>query len=287
MPELPEVETIRRDLCKKIIGKKITVVEIREKKIAKPDSRTLIKTLLGNKFTAIERIGKLLIFHLKRKNFFLLAHLKLTGQLVYCPLATPQKFTPLNSCEANLTRFTRTIIYFNDQSRLYFNDLRKFGWLKIADKTEKEKIIKESFGPDAISKDFNYPYFKNRLVSRKKSRIKAVLLDQRITAGIGNIYADESLFAAGLKPSRKAGSLKDAEIKKLFAAVKKILKKAIKRRGTSISDYVDGQGQPGNFSEYLKVYQREGKKCLRCKKGIIKKIYDSGRGTRFCDYCQK
>src|SRR3989344_2049285 len=277
MPELPEVETIRSDLREKIIGKKIIAVEIREKKIAKPDSRTLNETLLGNRFTAIERIGKLLIFHLKRaapaKNF-LLAHLKLTGQLVYSRSAAPQKFT-------------RVIIHFNDQSRLYFNDLRKFGWLKIADKAEKEKIIKENFGPDAISEDFNFPYFKSRLARRKKSRIKAILLDQKIAAGIGNIYADESLFVAGLKPSRKAGSFKKTEIKKLFAAVKKILKKAVKYRGTSISDYMDGKGRPGYFAKYLKVYRREGKKRLRCKNGIIKKNYEAGRGTRFCDYCQK
>lgn len=273
MPELPEVETIRRDLLKKIIGKKITVVEIHDKKIAKPDSRTLRETLSGNQFTAVERIGKLLIFHLKREKF-LLAHLKLTGQLVYGFSAMPQKFN-------------RAIIYFSGKSRLYFNDLRKFGWLKIADKTEKEKIVKEDFGPDAISKDFNFSYFKNQLLRRKKSRIKTILLNQKIAAGVGNIYADESLFEAGLKPVRKIESLKTAEIKKLFAAIKKILKKAVKLRGTSISDYVDGKGRPGYFAEYLKVYRREGKKCLRCKKGMIKKIREAGRGTRFCDYCQK
>ena len=274
MPELPEVETIKRDLLKKIIGKKIAAVEIYDKKIAKPNARILGETLSGNQFTTIERIGKLLIFRLKQKQKFLLAHLKLTGQLIYSSSATPQKFT-------------RAIVYFNGQSRLYFNDLRKFGYLKIADKTEKEKIIRENFGPDALSKDFNFSYFKNQLVRRKKSRIKAILLDQKIAAGVGNIYADESLFEAGLKPVRKAGSLKSAEIKRLFLAVKKILKKAVKFRGTSISDYVDAEGRPGYFSEYLKVYQREGKKCSRCKKGIIKKIRENGRGTRFCDYCQK
>lgn len=273
MPELPEVETIRRDLLKKIINKKIVAVEICDKKIAKPDSRTLRKALLENQFTAIERIGKLLIFHLKRGKF-LLAHLKLTGQLVYSPLEVPQKFN-------------KAIVYFSGQSRLYFNDLRKFGWLKIADKAEKEKIIKESFGPDAISKDFNFSYFKNQLVRRKKSRIKVILLNQKIAAGVGNIYADESLFEAGLKPVRKIESLKTAEIKRLFAAIKKILKKAVKLRGTSIKDYVDAKGRPGYFAKYLKVYQREGKKCLRCKKGTIKKIRENGRGTRFCDYCQK
>ncbi|MEK7133225.1 MAG: DNA-formamidopyrimidine glycosylase family protein, partial [Patescibacteria group bacterium] len=117
MPELPEVETIRRDLLKKIIGKKIAAVEIYDKKIAKPNVRTLRETLSGNQFTTIERIGKLLIFRLKQKQKFLLAHLKLTGQLIYSSSATPQKFT-------------RAIVYFNGQSRLYFNDLRKFGYLK-------------------------------------------------------------------------------------------------------------------------------------------------------------
>lgn len=274
MPELPEVETIRRDLLKKIINKKIIAVKVSDKKIAKPNIRTFNGALSGNQFTAIERIGKLLIFHLKRAEKILLAHLKLTGQLIYSSLEKPQKFN-------------RATVYFNDQSRLYFNDLRKFGWLKIVDKAEKEKIIKESFGPDAISGDFNFPYFKSQLARRKKSRIKAVLLNQKIAAGVGNIYADESLFEAGLKPIRKAESLKDAEIKKLFTAIKKILKKAVKLRGTSISDYVDVKGRPGYFAEYLKVYRREGKKCLRCKKGMIKKIREAGRGTRFCDYCQK
>ncbi|MEK7599034.1 MAG: bifunctional DNA-formamidopyrimidine glycosylase/DNA-(apurinic or apyrimidinic site) lyase [Patescibacteria group bacterium] len=273
MPELPEVETIKRDLLKKIIGKKIAAVEIRDKKIAKPDSRTLIQALSGNQFAAIERIGKLLIFRLKTGERFLLAHLKLTGQLVYCS-------------SEKLQKFNRATIYFNDQSRLYFNDLRKFGYFKIADKKTKEEIVKGSFGPDALSEDFNFSYFKNQFIRRKKSRIKTILLNQKIMAGVGNIYADESLFEAGLKPTRKIESLKSAEIKKLFLAVKKILKKAVKLRGTSIRDYVDGKGRQGYFADYLKVYRREGKKCLRCKKGMIKKIRENGRGTRFCDYCQ-
>jgi formamidopyrimidine-DNA glycosylase len=294
MPELPEIETIKNDLKQKILNKKIKKIDLRLNKIVKSSKKEFVLILEGNKFTNIKRRGKLLIFDLSQKNKYLLIHLRMTGQLIYQKNkevvagghsnggrdeALPRLYDDLPN------KHTHIIFHFSDKSQLFFNDLRRFGVAKIVDKKELEKTL-NNFGVEPLSKNFSFRTFKD-LIKNKKGNIKAFLLNQKYIAGIGNIYADEILFEAKILPSRKINLLNIEEIKKIYQAIKKILKKAVKYRGTTFYSYTDARGQKGNFTKFLKVYKREGKKCLRCKKGMIQKVKITGRGTRYCNECQK
>jgi formamidopyrimidine-DNA glycosylase len=306
MPELPEVETIKNDLKKAILNKKIVEVEAREKKIIKSNFQEFPQDLKGNAFRDISRIGKLMIFKLKNKKY-LLIHLKMTGQLIYKPhFKTSPRPSPCqeegeseNKRKKNViaggheipgmddklpNKHTHVIFKFADKSVLYFNDMRRFGYLKLADEEELKKI-KAEYGVEPLSRGFTLKRLREVLKGRKNS-VKAVLMDQSLIAGIGNIYADEILFKAGVMPSRAANTLGEEEIKKIFRAIKFILKKAIKYRGTTFSDYVDSKGKKGNFTRFLDVYKREGERCKRCG-NVIKKMKIGGRGARYCPECQK
>lgn len=286
MPELPEVETIRNDLQKVILRKKITEIEIREKKTVKNKPADFFKILKGHFFSGINRVGKLLIFEIDGGKKFFLVHLKMTGQLIFFgknkTIAGGHEDTHTGNKLPN--KHTRLIIYFASGEKLLFNDLRKFGYIRIVDANELENI-KKRYGPEPLTKNFTFKTFLKILEGRKAS-VKAVILNQGVIAGIGNIYADEALFEAKIRPERKASSLSGVEAKALFQSINKIIKIAIKNRGTTFSDYVDANGKKGGFSRLLKVYGREGEKCRRCG-GIIKKAKVAGRGTRYCDRCQK
>ena len=300
MPELPEVETIKNDLKEKILNKKIKKVDLRLKKIVKSSARNFALDLEGNNFKDIERRGKLLIFGVGTKqrfvptNKYLLIHLRMTGQLIYQKNkkiiagghsdggreeAAPRFYNDLPN------KHTHVIFYFSDKSQLFFNDLRRFGVVKIVNEKELEEII-DDFGIEPLEKSFSLKIFKD-IIGNKSGNVKAFLLNQKYVAGIGNIYADEILFEAKILPNRKVISLKIEEIKKLYQAIRKILKKAVKHRGTTFYSYADARGQKGNFTKFLKVYKREGESCLRCRKGIIQKTKIAGRGTRYCDRCQE
>lgn len=305
MPELPEVETIKNDLKKAILGKKIAGVEVKDKKVVKSKLADFLKVLIGNEFKDISRTGKLLVFGLKNKKY-LLIHLKMTGQLVYVKTTRPHpipllcKERGLNkrrggvivvgghdfpAIENRSTKFTRAIFKFTDRSELYFNDMRRFGYLKIANGDELKKI-KAEYGVNPLSRDFKYENFK-KIFKNKKIAVKQILMDQKLIAGIGNIYADEILFAARIRPTRPANLLKDGELKKIFSVIPLILKKAIKHRGTSFSDYIDGEGKKGNFTSFLKIYgKKAGEKCPACG-GPVKAVKIGGRTAKFCPKCQK
>ncbi|MFH1822529.1 MAG: bifunctional DNA-formamidopyrimidine glycosylase/DNA-(apurinic or apyrimidinic site) lyase [Patescibacteria group bacterium] len=312
MPELPEVETIKNDLNKKILRKKIIDLKILNKKSVKPNLNFFSKTLINLSITKIDRIGKLLIFYLSDRKHFLLIHLKMTGQLIYLPhpclrlpaqagadrlakerelnsiiagghfLEGKQKITGIG--ESLPSKHTRIIFYFKDKSILYFNDLRKFGYARIVN--EKELVnLKKEFGIEPLNKNFTLDSFK-KIIQGKKTNIKAVLLNQKFIAGIGNIYADEILFAAGIKPARQANKLKKSEIEKIFKATNSMIKKAIKHRGTTFRNFLDSSGKRGNFSDFLQVYGRAGERCKKCRQGTVKKIKLAGRGTHYCPVCQ-
>jgi formamidopyrimidine-DNA glycosylase len=285
MPELPEVETIKNDLKKAILSKKIASVEVGKKKIVKSSFSESIRTLKGNAFKDIERVGKLMIFHLKSGQY-LFIHLKMTGQLIYCAtkgcIAGGHEIPGMDDKLPN--KYTHATFNFVDLSSLYFNDMRQFGYLKVVDEDELNKI-KSEYGVEPLSKNFTLESFKE-ILSSKKISIKVVLMNQSLISGIGNLYADEILFRAGIRSDRNVNTLNKEEIKKIFGAVKPTLKKAIEHRGTTFSDYVDSKGRKGNFTKFLKVYRREGEKCYKCG-GIIKKIKIGGRGTRYCPKCQK
>jgi formamidopyrimidine-DNA glycosylase len=288
MPELPEVETLRRELISAIKGKTIKSVQVKVPKMVKPLTVAKFQQKIKNKkILGIDRRAKVLIVKLSGENF-LMIHLKLTGQLIFQPKkgkvvvgGHPQK----GGTEALPNKFTHIIFEFTDKSKLYFNDLRKFGWMKIVDKQQVNKLAKE-FGVEPLSKGFTLNGFKEILKRYPNRKIKQILLDQKLIAGLGNIYADESCFCAKIKPTRVVKRLRDKEIQDLFKCVPKILKFAVLKKGTSADTYVQLSGKPGGMIPYLKVYRRKGKKCKRCQ-GVVEKIKLNGRGTHFCSQCQK
>lgn len=273
MPELPEVETIKRGLEKTVIGKSITDIKIIQEKSVRNPKTKFIKNLKNSAIEKIERKGKFLALKLKNKDLYLIIHLGMTGQLVY---AKDKK---------SINKHLRVSISLTDSSKIYFNDIRRFGYLKLASSKEKEKIF-ANLGIDLLNKDFTLRNFSS-IFKNRKMILKPILLNQKLIAGIGNIYADEICFDAGLKPNRKADSLKNEEIKRLYGSIKKVLNLAIKHRGTTFRDYVDAGGKRGGFIKFLKVYKKENQECKKCKNRIIEKIKLAGRSTRFCRKCQK
>ncbi len=287
MPELPEVETIRRDLEKKIIGKKIVNVLVLQKKSVHYPVEKFKQVVVGDKISAINRRGKLLYFSFQKSKLFLLIHLKMTGQLIY---RQKKKITAgghsLGSIDFELpNKFTRVIVTFIDGSELFFNDLRRFGYFKLVTGEEKDRILEKSFGIEPLTADFKYQPFAKLFVKRK-TNIKALLMNQKLIAGLGNIYADEVCFCVGVKPERRVDKVTEAEKKKLFKCISKVLQLAIKNRGTTFNSFVDSEGKSGSHVTFLKVYGRGGEKCRHCK-GVIKKIRVAGRGTHFCPNCQE
>lgn len=295
MPELPEVETIRRDLAGAVLHQPIIAVHILAKKTAKNSAAFFKVSLIGRKFSEISRRGKLLIFKIgvQVPEKFLLIHLKMTGQLIYA--GRQKKIAGGHSLSGKSFsssvggdlphKHTRAWLEFKDGGRLFFNDLRRFGYLKIVSASELAKILENNYGPEPLTKEFSLAALE-KICQHKKIKIKALLLNQKLLAGLGNIYADESLWLARINPKRPAGSLKPVEIKKLYEAINKIIAKAVEHRGTTFNNYVDSSGRRGNFSNFLQVYGRGGKACPNCGRALIKEKV-AGRGTHYCSACQK
>jgi len=286
MPELPEVETIKNDLKKRIPNIRISDINILLARTVKNNVRDFKKILADNKFADIDRVGKLLIFKLKRGGQFLLVHLKMTGQLIYRRrgFMVAGGHSDKSAILELPNKHTRVWLSFADGGRLFFNDLRTFGYMKLVDAAELKKVFGK-FGLEPLDDKFNFAHLKN-LFKARKTNIKALLLDQRLIAGLGNIYVDEALFRAGVLPWRRVNTLTDAEIRKIALSARAVLLSGIKYRGTTFNNYVDADGHKGNFVKQLKVYGRVGKKCVRCG-GVIRKKKVAGRGTSYCEECQK
>jgi formamidopyrimidine-DNA glycosylase len=292
MPELPEVETIKNQLVEKIIGKKIEKVKIFLPKMVKTPLSIFKGAVLNSVINSIRRRAKLIIIDLSGGHS-LLIHLKMTGQLIY------EESKILNQ---ELRKHTRVIFDFVNGNRLLFNDLRQFGYIKLLKTNEAEKLFEKEYGPEPLENNFTIKTFKNILMrkpmAKRKSfsknpsfrptgrKIKQFLMDQKNIAGIGNLYADEILFFAGVMPARKISTLTDKEIEKILTGIKKILKEAIKYRGSSVDNYLDARGKTGEYHLRLKVYGHKGQPCKKCK-NKIQKIKLAGRGTHFCPKCQK
>jgi formamidopyrimidine-DNA glycosylase len=277
VPELPEVQTIVNELNQKIVGKKIAKIEIKVAKMFTGNP----KFLIGKKIITIKRISKLIITGFTGK-LYLFTHLKMTGQLIFIPKGKPDIDTAKSKAV-----WTHIIIHFSDDSRLLFNDVRKFGWMKAVDKSGLDKILtKEKYGLDPLSYDFTLNNFKKVLQAKPKLLIKPALMDQKIIAGIGNIYADEILFQARIHPKRMISDLSEKEISNLFLAIRVILKKAIRYKGASVDNYRRTAGDVGTYNLHRLVYQKTGEKCSRCA-GVIERIKFRGRSAHFCPKCQK
>lgn len=287
MPELPEVETVVVELANKIESKKIIDVIISDLKTIKPFKKTgFKKIILGQKINRLTRRGKNILIHLNNK-LTIAIHLKMTGQLIWQSAKGPVIIGGHPQKDGHLdlpNKFTRLFFVFSDKSRLYFNDARKFGWVKILNKEQFSDFDKK-LGIEPLSNQFTFTKFKSLLEKNKNKKIKPFLLDQSKIVGLGNIYVDEACFSAGLSPQRKIINIKDNEKRELFSAIKKILRQSIKNKGTSFRDYLTTDGKKGGFMPYLKVYGKTKKPCPKCQRPI-KKEKMFGRGTHFCPHCQ-
>lgn len=279
MPELPEVEIIRLQLDRVLPGLIISGIQIFKQKSFVGDK----KYIIGEKIEGIRRFGKLLVFDLSN-GLSLAIHLKMSGQLVYRGIHQPTGLhisDPLLNALPN--KHTRIIIEFSNKDRLYFNDLRIFGWIKILKKPQLTEIVNK-LGPEPL-KDLTLPKFKEIIKSSIKP-IKLILMDQEKISGVGNIYANDSLFLAGINPAMKAKALNNDQMVKLFNNLEKVLKDGVRWGGASQNNFRDAFGEMGKVQEHFYVYAREGEKCIKCK-AYIKKIKLGGRGTFYCPACQQ
>ncbi len=272
MPELPEVETIKESLKERILFKKVKEADIMCQKLIKyPESPEFSKNIKDKKIKELQRKGKFLIFKLSH-NHNLVVHLGMTGQLLY--FSSPQK------CD----KHTHVTFNFESSDQLQYNDVRKFGglWL-VSDGWLRFVPGLSELGPEPLKKEFSLEYFQKTLT--KKCIIKHLLLNQKNLAGLGNIYVDEILFRAEIHPQRPASELSAPEGEKLYFTILGVLEEAIKARGTSVVNYIDGNSQKGEFQRHLKVYKRLGDPCFNCETPV-ERIVLAGRGTYYCPRCQ-
>ena len=269
MPELPEVETVRRSLLP-IVGTRIAAVEVREPRLRRTVAQDFARRLTGCLIQGIERRGKYLLFQLSGDQA-LLAHLGMSGALLLQPAGTPTQ------------THDHVSLQLSDGRQVIFNDPRRFGLMRVGRLDELAEI--HNVGPDPLSDTFSVSDLAALARGRKKP-VKNLLMDQRALGGIGNIYANEILFRAGIRPSRQARRLTRRDLERLFAATRAVLNSAIRLGGSSISDYRDGDGRPGYFQLRLKVYDRAGKPCLRCQT-TVRRVVHAGRSSFYCPVCQR
>ena len=267
MPELPEVETIKNELSPHVLGRAIKGVDIFwNKMVRRPSVSEFRSSVIGQKITRLSRRGKYLFFHLAG-NGVLVMHMKMTGSLLVNP---------------SDDKFSRAVFYLDDGTAVHFRDPRKFGVMWLA---QDETDVNQMLGPEPLEKNFTAAVLA-RILEKRTAPVKPVLLDQSRIAGIGNMYADESLFEAKIHPLRPANSLSESEIKRLHTAIRHVLRKALEKGGASIRNYIRPEGAPGTAHDEFVVAHGVGKNCPRCG-GPIERIVVRGRGTYICPKCQR
>lgn len=274
MPELPEVETVRKSLESSISGLTITEVKLLMPKIIKtPSPRTFMEGITGKKIKKLGRRGKYLLMNLS-ENQTLVIHLRMTGRLILCPSGTPPG------------KHTHAVFSLSDGNSLHFSDMRQFGRMALIETDRLDSLPGfKDLGVEPLSEKFTRDYLKKEL-KRRRTRIKTLLLDQTVIAGLGNIYADEALHRARINPEKIAANLTPRETAHLYHAVREVLSEGIANRGTTFRDYVDGLGQAGTNQNALRIYDREGKPCLLCGRPVAR-IRLGGRSSYYCPRCQK
>ncbi|UCF99787.1 MAG: bifunctional DNA-formamidopyrimidine glycosylase/DNA-(apurinic or apyrimidinic site) lyase [Spirochaetaceae bacterium] len=271
MPELPEVENLARGLTARILGATIMDIRCHFPAVVRPDADCFADAIRGRTIDKLRRHGKYLFFLLDGDVAFAL-HLRMTGQLLLVP------------GDQRVDRHTHLEILLADRkSKIVYRDVRKFGRLELLNSGVEQFVQVKKLGIDALSISAGHLF---ELFQKTSRTIKAALLDQRVIAGLGNIYTDEILFREGISPLRKAASLKLEQVASLRLTIRAVLRSAVRRKGTTISDYVDDQGQEGSFQKALLVYSRAGEPCRRCGTPIIKQQV-AGRGTYSCPLCQR
>ncbi len=279
MPELPEVETIRRDLEPVLAGATVAAAELRSPHCLAAAGPADLRALVGRRVAALGRRGKLLTVDLEPPGAAAAFHLRMTGQL----LLRAQRDGALEA-----DRHTHLVLRFREartdtrEAHLYLRDVRRFGRLYVAASPEG---LPRPAGRDALEGAGDLTGLLGRLLGGRRAPVKSLLLDQRRLAGLGNIYADEVLFAAGIHPLRPGGSLGEGEVARLAEAIPAVLGEALAARGTTFADYRDARGEPGQYAARLRVYRREGRPCRRCG-ALIEKTRVGGRPTRYCPSCQ-
>ncbi len=308
MPELPEVETVVKELNRKLRGKKIKRVTVNTSKVISIGPGTVsnirtvgqdkvdvfVKMLTGRKFLSVRRRAKMLIFDVDGP-LSLLVHLKMTGQFIFEDkkqrTITGGQYRIINKLSAPLvqlpSKYTHVIFHFTDGSILYYNDVRQFGYLKVVRDDEVEHVKElQNYGPEPLSKKFTLEVFKQAIKRRARSPIKLVLMDPTVVAGIGNIYSDEILYHAKVKPTRLAATLKPKELAAIYKYIAIVLKQAIKYKGSSVGDFVRTDGKWGSMGKHHYVYGRSKQACKRCGT-IIQSVKLGGRTSCFCPQEQK
>jgi formamidopyrimidine-DNA glycosylase len=288
MPELPEVETVRRGLERLIVGRKIKLVRVYESPKSFPNNQAEVEQFAyGATVTAVRRRAKVLLIELSTHYTFV-THLKMTGQLVYVGNERFGAGHPSDSLVGILPdRSTRVAITFADATTLFFNDQRKFGWMKLYPTLEVPNIdFMQKVGPEPLEDDFTSDVFIGRIRRRNNTTIKAAILDQTVLAGVGNIYADESLWGAKIHPATRVKDVSDERLAILLTELKYVLNLAIEKGGSTDKNYVNAEGRRGSYIDFARVFRQEGKECPRHPDTVILKTKVAGRGTHICPLCQ-
>lgn len=274
MPELPEVETIVRSLQPRLTGLNFVEALVTLPKVIRtPGADDFKEKISGKKIITISRRGKYLLFHLNEK-LNLLVHLRMTGSLVYC------------SPEEAVAKHTHLIFSLSNGYQLRYTDMRQFGRFSLLPNQALHELAGyKDLGPEPLEANFTAAYLKKEL-QRRRGRLKPLLLDQTFIAGLGNIYTDEALHRAKINPERQVSTLTPEEATALHQAIGEVLREGIANRGTTVRDFIDGNGQPGGFQMFLRAYGKEGRPCHYCGANIVRKKI-GGRSSYFCPACQK
>lgn len=287
MPELPEVETVVRGLNRLILKKKIAQVKHDWPKSFPNLEKDVNDFMIGAEISKVQRRGKAIIIKLNN-GWALVTHLRMTGQMVYRGEENWGAGHPNDDFLNDLpNKSTRVEIDFEDQTKLFFNDQRKFGYMKLLPEPEIEELsFFQKLGPEPLEDNFTVEIFKERLLKKKNSLIKPTILDQSVIAGVGNIYADEALWRAKIHPETRIKVFSNIDFKNLHESIRFVMNKSIEKGGSTDRNYVNADGSRGNYLEYAAVYHKNGQPCKRCGTEISK-IRVGGRGTHFCENCQK
>ncbi len=287
MPELPEVETVRRGLHELIVGR-VVASEAHDTAKGFPNAPAdVAEFLIGATVTDVRRRAKVLLIDLSSA-YTLVIHLKMTGQMVYRGEAVFGAGHPNESLVGELPdRSTRVTLTFADGSHLYFNDQRKFGWMRLMPTVEVPNIdFMQKVGPEPLEADFTWQQFADRFARRGGTSIKAALLDQSVVAGVGNIYADESLWGAKVHPQRLVKTITDDEFRRIHQDLREVMQLAIEKGGSTDKNYVSAEGKRGSYLDFARAFRREGQPCPRHPDVMIEKLRVAGRGTHICPVCQ-
>ncbi len=270
MPELPEVETVRRGLAEAVTGRRIMAVEVRERRLRRPLERGFATALTGRRIERVHRRAKYLLLDLDDGASWLV-HFGMTGTLVVLPAAEPR-----------LTH-THVVAVLDDGRTLRFHDPRRFGLMRVGPADSLDELA--ALGPEPLDPGFSGAFL-HEIARRQRRAVKSLLMDQQVVAGLGNIYVNEILFAAGVRPSRRTSRVTRADADRIVAETARVLQEAIALRGSSISDYRDERGEPGAFQHTFRVYERDGQPCPQCATPIRRRVI-VGRSSFYCPGCQR